>query len=141
MKNENTSEQQLAEELRKPIIRKFNKRKVQSPFIEKIWGAILADMQLLSKFNNGFRFLLCVIDIYSKYAWVITLKDKKDTTITNAFQNILKESNPKPNKIWVNKGSDFYNKSMKSWLEKNTAEMHSPHNEGNLLFLKDLVEA
>ena len=112
MKNENTSEQQLAEELRKPIVRKFNKRKVQSPFIEKIWGAILADMQLLSKFNNGFRFLLCVIDIYSKYAWVITLKDKKDTTITNAFQNILKESNPKPNKIWVNKGSDFYNKSI-----------------------------
>ena len=112
MKNENTSEQQLAEELHKPIIRKFNKRKVQSPFIEKIWGAILADMQLLSKFNNGFRFLLCVIDIYSKYAWVITLKDKKDTTITNAFQNILKESNSKPNKIWVNKGSDFYNKSI-----------------------------
>ena len=68
---------QLAEELYKPIIRKFNKRKLQSPFINNICGVDLADMQLISKFNNGFRFLLCVIDIYSKYAWAIPLKDKK----------------------------------------------------------------
>ena len=71
-------------------------------------------MQLISKSNKGFRFLLCVIDIYSKYACVIPLKDKKGITITNAFQKILKESNRKPNKIWVDKGSEFYNKSMKS---------------------------
>ena len=75
-------------------------------------------MQLISKSNKGFRFLLCVIDIYSKYACVIPLKDKKGITITNAFQKILKESNRKPNKIWVDKGSEFYNRSMKSWLEK-----------------------
>ena len=68
----------------------------------------------MSKSNKGFRFLLCVIDIYSKYACVIPLKDKKGITITNAFQKILKESNRKPNKIWVDKGSEFYNKSMKS---------------------------
>ena len=80
IKNENISDQQLAEELHKPIIRKFNKRKVQSPFVEKIWGADLADMQLISKFNKGFRFLLCVIDIYRKYTWVIPLKDKKGIT-------------------------------------------------------------
>ena len=64
-------------------------------------------MQLISKFNKGFRFLLCVIDIFSKYAWVVPLKDKKGITITNAFQKILKESNRKPNKIWVDKGSEF----------------------------------
>ena len=75
-------------------------------------------MQLISKSNKGFRFLLCVIDIYSKYACVIPLKDKKEITITNAFQKILKESNRKPNKIWVDKGIEFYNRSMKSWLEK-----------------------
>ena len=71
IKNENISNKRLAEELHKPVIRKFNKRKVHSPFIDNIWGADLADMQLISKFNKGFRFLLCVIDIYSKYAWVI----------------------------------------------------------------------
>ena len=66
-------------------------------------------MQLISMFNKGFRFLLCVTDIFSKYAWVVPLKDKKVTTITNAFQKILKEPNRKPKKIWVDKGSEFYN--------------------------------
>ena len=80
-------------------------------------------MQLISKVNKRFRFLLRVIDIYSKYASVIPLKDKKGITITNAFQKILKESNRKPNKIWVDKGSEFYNRSMKSRFEKNDTEM------------------
>ena len=120
---------ELAEELHKPIIRKFSKRKVHSPFIDNIWGTDLADMQLISKFNKRFRFLLYVIDIYSKYAWVIPLKYKKGITNTNAFQKNLKESNRKPNKIWVDIGSEFHNRSMKSWLEKNNIEMYSTHNE------------
>ena len=91
VKNEIISNKELAEELHKPVIRKFEKRKVHSPFIDNIWGADLADMQLISKFNKGFRFLLCVIDIYSKYAWVIPLIDKKYIKITNAFQKILDE--------------------------------------------------
>ena len=85
IKNEIVSNKELAEELHKAIIRNFNKRKVHSPFIDNIWGTDLPDMQLISKFNKEFRFLLCVIDIYSKYAWVIPLKDKKRITITNAF--------------------------------------------------------
>ena len=62
---------QLANELHKPIIRKFKKRKVYSRFKDNIWGADLADMQLIIKFNKGFRFLLCVIDVLCKYAWVV----------------------------------------------------------------------
>ena len=72
-------------------------------------------MQLISKFNKGFRFLLCVIDIFSKYAWVVSLTDKKGVTITNAFQKILNDSARKPKKIWVDQGSDFYNSSFKKW--------------------------
>ena len=64
---------------------------MHSRFIDNIWGADLADMQLLSKFNKGIRFLLCVIDVISKYAWIVLLKDKKGITITNAFQKILDE--------------------------------------------------
>ena len=71
------SDQQLTVKLHKPIIRKCNQRKVHTPFIDNISGADLADMQLISKFNKGFRFLLCVIYIYSKYTWVIPLKIKK----------------------------------------------------------------
>ena len=70
-------------------------------------------MQLISKFDKGFRFLLRVIDIYSKYAWVVPLKDKKGVSIINACQSILKKSNTKPNKIWVDTGSEFYNSSFK----------------------------
>ena len=108
---------ELSEKLHKPIIRTFNKRKVHSSFIDNIWGADIGDMQLLSKFNKEIRFLLCFIDIFSKYAWVIPLEDKKCITITNAIQKSLKESNPKQDKIWIGKGSGFYNRSIKSWLE------------------------
>ena len=72
--------------------------------------------------------MLSVIDIYSKFAWVIPLKAKKGITITNAFQKILDESNHKPNKIWVDKGSEFYNRSIKSWLEKDAIKMYSTRN-------------
>ena len=105
----NESNYQLANELHKPIIRKFNKRKVYSSFRDNIWGVDLADIQLLSKFNKEFRFLLCIIDIFSKYAWVVNLKDKKGISIVNAFKQILKESNRRRNKIWVDKESEFYN--------------------------------
>ena len=71
-------------------------------------------MQLINKFNKGFRFLLCVIDIFSKYAWVVPLKDKKGISIVNAFQKILNQSGRKPNKIWTDKESEFYNNSFKN---------------------------
>ena len=87
-------------------------------------------MQLISKFNKGFRFLLRVIDIFSKYAWIVPLKDKKGVSIVDAFQKILDDSNRKPNKIWVDKGSEFYNNSFKKWLKDNDIEMYSIHNEG-----------
>ena len=122
--------EQLANELHKPIIRKLKKRKVYSAFKDNIWGADLADMQLLSKCNKGIRFLLCVIDIFSKYAWVVPLKDKKGISIVKAFQIILKQSNRKPNKIWVDKGSEFYNVYFKKWLRDNNIVKYSTHNEG-----------
>ena len=87
-------------------------------------------MQLLSKFNKGYRFLLCIIDIFSKYAWIVPLKDKKGVSIVDAFQKILDDLNRKPNKIWVDKGSKFYNSSFKKLLKDNDIEMYSIHNEG-----------
>ena len=88
---------QLANELHKPIIRKFKKRKVYSSFRDNIWGVDLADMQSLSKCNKGNKYLLRTIDLFSKYAWVVPLKDKKGTSIVNAFQKIISKGG-KPNK-------------------------------------------
>ena len=87
-------------------------------------------MQLISKFKKAFRFLLCFIDIFSKYAWVVPLKDKKGVSIVDAFQKILDDSNRKPNKIWVDKGREFYSNFFKKWLKDNDIEMYSIHNEG-----------
>ena len=85
-------------------------------------------------------FLLCVIHISSNYTWAIPLKDKKRITITNVFQKILDESNYKPNKIWVDKGTKFYSRLMKSWLDKNDIEMYSTITKKNLLLMKDLLK-
>ena len=131
---------QSANELHKPTIIKFNKRKVYSSFKNNIWGVDLADMQLLSKFNKGFRFLLCVIDIFSKYAWVIPLKVKKVVSIVNAFKQILKEFSRKPNKIWVDKGSEFYNNYLKKWLRDNNIEMYSANNEGKSVIAERFIK-
>ena len=87
-------------------------------------------MQLLSKYDKGIRFLLRVIDVFSKYAWAVPLKDKKGISIVKAFQIILKQSNRKPNKIWVDKGSEFYNAYFKKWLRDNNIVMYSTHKEG-----------
>ena len=117
IKNEIKENQQLANELHKPIFRKFKKRKVYSSLKDNIWGVDFADMQLLSKYNKGIRYPLCAIDLFSKYAFVVPLKDKKGTTIVNAFQSILNNSKRKPNKIWVDQGSKFYNAHFKKWLK------------------------
>ena len=124
------SNQQPADELREPIIRKFKRRKVYSSFKDNIWGADLVDIQLISKFNKGIRYLLCVIDIFSKYVWVFPLKNKKEVTIVNAFKAILNNSKRKPNKLWVDQGSEFYNNFYKEWLDDNDIKIYSTCNEG-----------
>ena len=119
---------QLANELHKPIIRKFKKRKVYLSFRDKIWGFDLADMQPLSKYNKGIKCSLCAIDLFSKYAWVVPVKDKKETSTVNAFEKIIPEGRRKPNKIWVDQGREFYNNSFKDFLKIDNIEMYSTYN-------------
>ena len=121
----------LAEELRKSIIRKFEKTTAYSCLKDNIWGVYLADIQLISRFIKEFIFLLSAIDIFNKYVWVVLLKDKKGVGIVNAFQKIVKKSNQrKPNKVLVEKGSEFYSNSFKTSLKDNDIKMYSIHNEG-----------
>ena len=120
----------LADELHKPVIKKFNKRKVYSQFKDNIWGVDLADMRSLSRKNKGIKYLLCAIDLYSKYAFVVPLKDKKGISIVNPFNKIIKQSHRKPNKIWVDQGGEFYNHNLKKWLSDNDTIMYSTYNEG-----------
>ena len=106
------------------------KRKVYSSFKDNIWGADLADMQLISKYSKGIRYLICTIDLFSKYAWIFPLKDKKVVSIVNTFQKIIDNSKRKPNKIQADQGSEFYNSQFKEVLKENHMEKYSTYNEG-----------
>ena len=93
---------------------------------ERCWFSWL---QSLSKYNKGIKYLLCAVDLFSKYVWVVPIKDKKGTSIASAFQKII-SGGRKPNKIWVDQGSEFYNNSFKDFLKINNIEMYSTYNEG-----------
>ena len=119
------SNHHLGKELHKTDTRKLDKGKIRQSFKDNIQGADRLHMQLYA--------VICVIDIYNKYECVIPLKDKKDIAITNLFQKVLHESNHNSNKLWVDRGSEYYNRSMKSWLKDNDIEIY----EHIMLLLKD----
>ena len=96
-------------------------------------------MQSLSRKNKGIKYLLCGIALYSKYAFIIPLKDKKGISIANAFDKIIKQSKRKPNKIWVDQGSEFYNNNFKKWLSDNNIIMYSTYNEGKSVVVERFI--
>ena len=105
----------LAEELHKPIRRKFKRCRVLVYGIDRIWAADSVDMQVFSKFNRGVKYLLAVIDVFSKYGWLIPLKDKTGKSVASVLKDLFKER--KPEKMWVDKGKEFYNKDVKYSIE------------------------
>ena len=120
--------QQLADELHKPIKRNFQKRSVVSNGIDDIWAADLVEMQKFSKWNKGIKYLLMVIDVFSKYGWIIALKDKKTETVSKAFDIIFK-SKRKPQMLWTDKGSEFVSKTFKDFLKREGIKLYHTENE------------
>ena len=96
--------EELAHKLHKPVIKKFKRRKVSARFKDNIWAVDLALMGSLSSFNQSVQYLLCLIDIFTKYAWVKTLKDKKAKTVLQCFIEIVSKSKQKPNELWLDQG-------------------------------------
>ena len=127
MSEENWQEK-LADELHAPIKRNFTRRRVITNHIDEIWAADLVEMQQFSKWNKGYKYLLMVIDIFSKYGWIVPLKDKKGESVTEAFKSIFNKGR-KPQYLWVDKGKEFYNKHLKDLLDKNGIQMYSTENE------------
>ena len=97
-------------------------------------------MQLIGKYNKGIRYLLSAIDLFSKYTWVVPLKDKKGTAIVNAFQSILDNSKRKPNKVWTDHGGEFYNNVFKRWLKDNNVKIYSTYNEGKSVVAERFIK-
>ena len=116
---------QLTKELHKPRMKKFKRIIVYARYKDNFGAADLTEMESFSSKNKNVKYLLCVIDVFTKYAWVKPLKDKKGKTVLNAFIEIVIESNRKPNKFWVNQGREFYNKLMQEWLDNNGTLIYS----------------
>ena len=129
---------QLANELHRQIIRKFKRTKIYSSFRDNIWRVDLADIQSLSKYNRGIRYLSCAIDLFNKYAWFVPLKDKRGLIIVNAFQKIISKGR-KPNRIWVGQGGEFYNYFLKIFLKNNNIRMYSTFNEGKFFVAERFI--
>ena len=117
----------LADELHHRVIKKFPKRCVYVNSIDQTWAVDLADMQQYSKQNKHYKYLLAVIDVFSKYGWLIPLKNKTGVTVSEAFKTLFKER--KPMYIWSDKGSEFYNRQVKELLKDNNIKLYSTENE------------
>ena len=115
----------LAQQLHKPVIKKSGRRKVYSRFKDNIWETELVKTGSLSFKNCGVKYLLCIIDVFTKCAWVRPLTDKKSKTFFNCFIEIVNESNCKPNKLWIDNRREFYNKPMQNWLDHNIIFIYS----------------
>ena len=109
-------------------------------FKDNIRTAVLAEIKSLSSKNKNVKYLLCVIDVFTKYAWVKPLKDKKGKTVLNTFIEIVNESNCKPNKLWVDQGREFYNKLMQEWLGSNDILMYSTLSEGKSVIAERFIK-
>ena len=126
--SEENWQEKLADELHKPIKRNFTRRRVIVNHIDQVWCSDLVEMQQFSKWNKGFRYLLMVLDVFSKYGWIVPLKDKKGETVVEAFKSIFKEGR-KPQYLWTDKGKEYYNKHVKELLDKNGITLYSTENE------------
>ena len=120
-------QEKLADELLASIRRNFTRWRVIVNHIDEIWASDLVEMQKFSKWNKGYRYLLMVIDVFSKYGWIIPLKDKKGESVTKAFETIFRDREPQY--LWVDKGKEFHDKHLKGLLDKNGIRMYSTENE------------
>ena len=126
--SEENWQEKLADELHKPIKRNFTRRRVIVNHIDETWCSDIVEMQKFSRWNAGYRYLLMVLDVYSKYGWIIPLRDKKGETVAEALKTILKEGR-KPEYLWTDKGKEYYNKHVKKLLDKNKITLYSTENE------------
>jgi len=108
----------FAQEIHKRAVKKFPRREVFVNALDEVWAMDLASLESLSSYNNGFKFILCIVDVFSKFAWAVPLKNKTAETVLSAVQNVIQKSKRKPKKFWVDQGSEFYNKASKHGLKR-----------------------
>ena len=129
----------FASEIHKRAVKKFRRRKVIVQKIDEIWALDLASLESLANYNDGYKYMLCVIDVFSKFAWAVPLKNKTAATVLTAIQSIVKKSKRIPEKVWVDQGSEFYNKSFKDWLKTNDITMYSTYGDSKSVVVERFI--
>ena len=120
---------QLARELLKSKQNRFSRRRIFSPNVNSIWTMDLLDIHQFARHNKNYRFILVVLDIFSRFAWARPLKNKSGVSVAKAFEDIISESDKKPHKVWSDRGTEFYNAAVARLFERNKIKLYSTYNE------------
>lgn len=131
--------EKFAEEIHHQVRRKFKRRKVIVTGLDEIWAMDLASMESFTDYNKGYKYILCIIDVFSKYAWCVPLKNKTGSSILKAVKDVVAESDRIPEKIWVDQGSEFYNKEFQSWAKNNNRTIYSTYGESKSVVVERFI--
>ena len=132
---------QFSDEIHHRAVKKFKRRQVIVNGIDEIWGIDLADLNILISYNNGYRYILCIIDVFSEYTWAVLLKNKTAAIVLSAVQEVVKKSKRIPQKVWLDQGSEFYNKLFQAWAKENNITMYSTHGESKSVVVERWVRS
>ena len=120
---------EIAKEIFSPVIKKFDRIEIIPHYKDECWSIDLIDRASLSKYNKNYKFIFTIIDNHTKYAWAIALKDKSGKSTTTAFKSLIEKANRKPDKIWSDRGKEFYNKTFLDFLQQNEIQLYSTNSD------------
>ena len=127
---------EIAKEIFSPVIKKFQRIQIQSHYRDECWSIILIDRSSLSKYNKNYKFIFTIIDNHTKYAWAIPLKDKSGKSTTTALKSLIEKTKRKPDKIWSDRGKEFYNKTFLDFLKQNEIQIYSTNSDLKAVFVE-----
>lgn len=134
-----SNQEKFATEIHKKVVKKFLRRKVIVHRIDEIWAIDIASMDAFVEYNRGYKYILCLIDVFSKYAWCVPLKTKNAPTVLQAVKTVVDESKREPERIWVDKGSEFYNKEFLAWTKNENITIYSTYGESKSVVVERFI--
>ena len=127
---------EIAKEIFSPVIKKFQRIQIQTHYKDECWSIDLIDRSSLSKYNKNYKFIFTIIDNHTKYAWAIPLKDKSGKSTTTAFKSLIEKAKRQPDKIWSDRGKEFYNKTFLDFLKQNEIQIFSTISDLKAVFVE-----
>ena len=132
----NEKKKEIAKEIFSPVIKKFQRIQIQTHYKDECWSIDLIDRFSFSKYNKNYKFIFTIIDNHTKYAWAIPLKDKSGKSTTTAFKSLFEKTKRKPDKIWSDRGKQFYDKTFLEFLKQNEIQIYSTHSVLKVVFVE-----